>query len=140
MQPLNFEEVLERMTGQDTRYSRDAYLFLREALDSTQKQLGPRSEPRHVTGQELIEGARKHALGQYGPMAKTVLNEWGIQSCEDFGELVFRMIEFGLLSKNERDSRSDFQGGFDFDTAFCKPFRPRATAPTPMPETQADQP
>ena len=129
------------MTGQDSRYNRDAYLFLREALDQTQKQLnaGPRSEPRHITGQELLEGARKHALAQFGPMAKTVLNEWGILSCEDFGELVFNMIEHGLLSKTDRDSRTDFQGGFDFDRTFCKPFRPRGSEAAPVPESKAGQ-
>ena len=129
------------MTAQDSRYGRDAYLFLREALDQTQRQIntGSRSEPRHVSGQELLEGARKHALAQFGPMAKTVLNEWGIRACEDFGELVFNMIDHGLLSKTERDSRTDFQGGFDFDEAFCKPFRPRPSEAAPVSETNAGQ-
>ncbi|MFO1500412.1 MAG: Minf_1886 family protein [Verrucomicrobiota bacterium] len=131
MQPLNFDEVLQRILSQDTRYPRDAYLFLREALDFTQRQLteGKRNEPRHVSGRELLGGLRAYALAQFGPMAKTVLNEWGITKCQDFGEIVFNMVDQGLLSKTENDSRQDFKDGFDFEDAFCAPFRPQRRAP-----------
>ncbi len=141
MQPLNFEEVLQRITARDARFHREAYLFLREALDYTQRQMASskKDEPRHVTGKELLEGIRTYALAQYGPMAKTVFNEWGVQRCEDFGEIVFNMVEQGLLSKTESDSRDDFAGGYDFDEAFCKPFRPRTSAPSSVqPKTKAD--
>ncbi len=143
MQSLNFDEVLQRITRQDRRYHREAYLLLREALDYTQKRLGEskRSEPRHVSGQELLAGIRDYVLEQYGPMAKMVLHEWGIRSCEDFGEMVFNMVDHGLLSKTESDSRNDFKGGFDFDEAFSKPFRPRTQPGTPAPpEAKAEQP
>jgi uncharacterized repeat protein (TIGR04138 family) len=142
MQALNFEEVLQRITSQDPRYRRDAYLFLREALDFTQKRLsqGKRTEAGHVSGQELLLGLRDYALAQFGPMTKTVLSEWGIACCEDFGEMVFNMVEQGLLSKTDNDSREDFKGGFDFDQAFCQPFRPRtregATVPPGNPAPQ----
>lgn len=142
MQPLNFDEVLDRLTHQDSRYHREAYLFLREALDHTQKQSieGKKKEPRHVTGQELLAGLRRYALSQFGPMAKIVLNEWGIHTCQDFGEVVFNMVDHGLLSKTENDSRDDFKDGFDFDEAFCQPFRPRGRPISqPPPETKADQ-
>lgn len=127
MQPLNFDEVLQRITHQDPRYHREAYLLVREALDHTQKRLSAsgKAEARHVTGQELLGGIRDYALAQYGPMAKTLLNEWGIGSCQDFGEIVFNMVEQGLLSKTETDSRDDFKHGFDFEEAFLQPFRPR---------------
>ena len=143
MQPLNFEEVLQRISSQDSRYHREAYFFLREALDHTQKRLsqGKRVEPRHVTGQELLTGIREYALTQFGPMAKTVLNEWGVKSCEDFGEMVFKMVEHGLLSRTEKDSRDDFKDGFDFDQAFCQPFRPRAREGVSIPPgAQGSQP
>jgi uncharacterized repeat protein (TIGR04138 family) len=126
MQPLNFDEVLDRILIHDKRYHREAYLFIREALDYTQRQIiqDKKPEPRHVTGKELIEGARLHGLAQFGPMAKTVLNEWGVMACEDMGELVFNMVEHGLLSKTESDSRDDFKGGYSFEEAFCNPFLP----------------
>jgi len=127
MHGINFDEELEKIVAKDSRYTRDAYLFVREALDHTQKLIGkPAKEdlPRHVTGQQLLEGIRDFALQQYGPMTLTVLNEWGITRCEDFGELVFNMVEVGLLAKTDKDSRDDFSRGYDFADAFRKPFLP----------------
>jgi uncharacterized repeat protein (TIGR04138 family) len=128
MQEVNFDEVVEGILVKDQRYARDAYSFLREALDFTQKAIGKENhgKVRHVTGQELLQGIRQFALVQYGPMTRTVLEEWGIKNCADFGELVFNMVESGLLAKTERDSRDDFQNGYDFTEAFCKPFWPQS--------------
>jgi uncharacterized repeat protein (TIGR04138 family) len=143
MQSLNFDEVLERITRQDPRYHREVYLFMREALEHAQKGVvsGRKSEPRHVSGQELLRGLRDYALAQYGPMTRTVLEEWGVRACEDFGEIVFNMVDHGLLSKTENDSREDFKGGFDFEEAFSRPFRPRGPEGTARPsETKAGQP
>jgi uncharacterized repeat protein (TIGR04138 family) len=126
MHETSFEEALEALTAKDSRYQRDAYLFIREALDHTQKTTNrdTRGHIRHVTGQELLEGIRDYALSQYGPMAMTVLGEWGVHACRDFGEIVFNMVDNGLLAKTERDSRADFTGGYDFFEAFRKPFLP----------------
>ena len=126
MQAANFEELIEPILAKDARYHRDAYLFLREALDHTRKTVGrPRkSEVGHVTGQELLAGIREYALQQFGPMTLTVLEEWGIKRCEDFGELVFNMVESGLLAKTDKDSRDDFKAGYDFHEAFRQPFLP----------------
>jgi uncharacterized repeat protein (TIGR04138 family) len=128
MQSLKFDEVLTTIVERDPRYHRDAYLFMREALDYTQKTIGTpkRNEARHVTGGELLEGIRKYALEQFGPMTPTVLDEWGVRCCEDFGELVFLMVEHNLLAKTERDSRDDFKGGYTFFEAFELPFLPEA--------------
>ncbi|HTV61762.1 MAG TPA: Minf_1886 family protein [Verrucomicrobiae bacterium] len=127
MQEVNFDETLEGILANDSRYSREAYLFVREALDFTQKLIVRENhgQIRHVTGQELLEGIRQYALQQFGPMTATVFNEWGVKACRDFGEVVFNMVEGGLLAKTERDNRSDFQNGYDFTEAFLKPFRPQ---------------
>lgn len=128
MHKVNFEEELEKILERDSRYDREAYHFVREALEYTQKMLKNhgrgRTETRHVTGQQLLEGIREYALEQFGPMAITVFEEWGVRRCEDFGEIVFNMVEQGLLSKTKEDSRADFQGGYDFDVAFRQPFLP----------------
>ena len=127
MQEINFEEAVELIRARDPRYTRGAYMFVREALDFTQKLIvrENRSAIRHVTGQELLEGIRQFALQQFGPMAMTVFEEWGVHNCRDFGEIVFNMVEIGLLAKTEKDSREDFAGGYDFNDAFQKPFRPQ---------------
>ena len=128
MQEVSFEEALEIIHSKDPRYEKDAYLFVREALDFTQKNIGrdTRGRVRHVTGQELVEGIRDYALQQFGPMALTVFEQWGVHNCQDFGEIVFNMVDFGLLAKTDKDNRMDFEGGYDFEEAFRKPFLPRA--------------
>jgi uncharacterized repeat protein (TIGR04138 family) len=148
MHEVTFEEVVEQIRVKDPRYARDAYIFLREALDFTQKAMAkstkePRptrgepkgSEPiRHVTGQELLNGIRDYALKEFGPMVPTVFEEWGIRQCSDFGEIVFNMVEIGLLAKTEKDSREDFKNFYSFDDAFRKPFLPESKpAPTDKP-------
>jgi len=126
MQEVNFEEALEQILAKDARYHRDAYLFVREALDYTQKLVGKQSpgQIRHISGQELLEGIRQYAMTQFGPMVMTVLEEWGVRECRDFGEIVFNMVDTGLLAKTDKDSRSDFENGYDFFEAFRKPFLP----------------
>ena len=127
MQAPNFEEILEKIVATDSRYQRDGYFFLREALDHTQKIVSKskKNEIRHVSGQELLAGIRDYALSQFGPMTVTVLEEWGIRSCEDFGEMVFNMVANNLLAKTENDTREDFKEGYRFEEAFRKPFLPR---------------
>jgi uncharacterized repeat protein (TIGR04138 family) len=126
MQKLNFAEAVDEIIRGDGRYDRDAYYFVREGLDFTIKMLkkDSRGVGRHVSGQELLDGLRRFALEEYGPMSKTVLSYWGIKRCEDFGEIVFQMVDKGILGKTEQDTRDDFRGGYDFDEAFVKPYQP----------------
>src|SRR5471032_3674877 len=124
MQEINFDEKVEMILAKDSRYARDVYSFVRESLDHTQKQVGRenRGAVRHITGQELLDGIRQFALQQFGPMAVTVFEEWGVKNCRDFGDIVFNMVEISLLAKTDKDSRDDFQNGYDFTDAFRKPF------------------
>jgi uncharacterized repeat protein (TIGR04138 family) len=126
MQKLSFGETVDEIVRTDRRYDRDAYYFVREGLDFTIKMLKKDSHGvgRHVSGQELLEGLRRFALDQFGPMAKTVLTYWGVNQCEDFGEIVFHMVDKGILGKTEQDTPEDFKGGYDFDEAFVKPYQP----------------
>ncbi len=125
MHQLDFSEAVDHLTGQDSRYHRDAYYFIREALDHAVKlrkrQLG---EVGHVTGQQICEGAKQVALKQYGPMVPTVLAYWGISKTEDFGELVWNLIDLGVFGKTDKDSRRDFTTVFSFHDAFVEPFLP----------------
>jgi len=128
MQEVNFDEALDKILAADARFHRDAYLFMREALDFTQKLVGRENQGkvRHVTGQELLDGLRQYALQQFGPMSMTVFEEWGIHNCQNFGEIVFNMVEIGLLAKTDKDTRDDFHTGYDFTEAFRKPYWPAA--------------
>jgi uncharacterized repeat protein (TIGR04138 family) len=137
MQATSFEEILEQILTKDARYHRDAYLFLRDALDHTRKMLekeqkgekiSKRATPqeKHVSGQELLAGIRELALEMFGPMAMTVFEEWGIHTCQDFGAMVFIMVENRLLKKTDKDSRADFEHGYDFHETFRVPFLPKS--------------
>jgi uncharacterized repeat protein (TIGR04138 family) len=125
MRPANIEDDIRRIVQADPRYPYEAYVFVQEALRHTQRALG-RNKPdqKHVGGKELLEGIRLFALKSFGPMVPTMLEEWGVHSCEDFGEIVFNMIEYKVASKTETDTRADFKGGYDFNEAFRKPFLP----------------
>ena len=125
--PLDLErEIREKVLTRDARYDLNAYAFVYEALAFTQKLLGrdmhsEDPKDRHVTGQELVEGIRQCALEQFGPLAPTVFRSWGVRRTEDFGEIVFNLVESGLMGKTESDGREDFRGGYDFDEAFGAP-------------------
>lgn len=129
MQNPDFSEIVTLICKEDPRYDRKAYDFVRLGLDHTVKELrkkdAARAErSRHVSGPELLEGLRAYALEQYGPLAKTVLNAWGIRACRDFGDIVFNLIEYNVFSKTDNDRREDFTDVFDFEEAFVKPFQP----------------
>ena len=143
--PLPFIHLLR----DDDRYKAEAYLLVREALAYAQEQLGmgaceshgpgasgPKRRPggpereqsegeveRHLSGQELCEAVRRYALEQYGYMAKTVLNSWGIYTTGDLGEIVYNLIRIGFMKKSKDDRREDFNDVYDFDTALVEDFR-----------------
>ncbi len=136
MQEIDFSQMLEKIVAFDPRYQREGYLFVREALDYTQKKVAKSQKcARHVTGRELLEGIREYSLSQFGPMTLTVLETWGITRCEDFGEIVFNMVEAGILSKTPTDSREDFKNGYDFTCAFRDPFLPQSKISHPPVDT-----
>ena len=122
----SFEEYIRLARESDPRFEADAYLFLRDALDLTVREMRKRwdSDDRHVSGPELLDGFRRLALQQFGPMVPTVLDAWGIRCTDDIGDMVFNLIEIGAFGKNDTDSKDDFVAVYDFHEAFVKPFRP----------------
>lgn len=131
MQKNNFDQVVAEILQTDTRFDAQAYRFVREGLDFTLK-LHKRTQgsvPRHVSGPELLEGLRQFTLKEFGPMGKMVLNEWGITRCEDFGAIVFNLVQRGILGKSENDKPEDFAEIFTFDEAFVQPFLPEKPSP-----------
>jgi len=138
MPELDFPEIIELIYKEDTRYAKKAYDFVRLGLDYTVKELRKRDPKRavksiHVSGPELLQGMRAYALDQFGPLAKTVLSDWGITRCRDFGAIVYNLIEYNVFSKTPDDRLEDFVDLYSFDEAFTTPFLPsskQATAPS----------
>ena len=125
----DFPEIVALICKEDPRFDRKAYDFVRLGLDQTVKDLRKKDsaraeKSRHVSGPELLEGLRAYALDQYGPLAKTVLDAWGIRRCQDFGDIVFNLIEYQVFSKTDNDRREDFSDIYTFEEAFVKPFQP----------------
>lgn len=117
----NEPKSLKQIAG-ETKYPVDAFHFLRRGLDHTVHGIHENPEKmteheRHVSGEQLSEGLRDFAIHQYGPMARTVLRRWNINRTEDFGHIVFAMVEGGLMQATEEDSVSDFQSIYDLDDA-----------------------
>ena len=140
MNDATFQQAVAEICVRDPRYAAEGYFLLREGLDFTVKALKkPLEGPeRHVSGKELTEGLRQFVLQEFGPMSMSVLRAWGIQRTEDFGEIVFNLVESGKFGKTEKDTRADFANGYDFFEAFGKPYevepaaaRPRRTRRTP---------
>ncbi|MFH1069593.1 MAG: Minf_1886 family protein [Candidatus Glassbacteria bacterium] len=110
-------DFLDELIEKNPQYSKEAYVFV---LDSLRNLIESLDEVRHVTGQELSKGCRRRALELYGPLARTVLEYWGITSTEDIGEIVFNLIAAKQLTKTDQDSKQDFKNVFDFAEAFEK--------------------
>ncbi len=126
-QTQKFIDDVRLICLEDTRYPLESYLFVREGLDHTLKIMKRNSHGAsgHVSGQELLNGIRDYSLKEFGPMTKSVLNEWGIKVCEDFGHIVFNLVNKGVLGRTQSDTIEDFKKGFSFDEAFVKPFQPQ---------------
>jgi uncharacterized repeat protein (TIGR04138 family) len=122
MHDVSFGEALDFIQMVDARYHREAYFFIREALDFTQERMKKnRRGSHHVTGRELLEGIRELALQKFGPMACMVFQEWGINSCQDFGEVVFNMVELGGPHSFARDDFKDLPA---FAACLAQPLEP----------------
>jgi uncharacterized repeat protein (TIGR04138 family) len=118
---MDHRKKLNRIINADPRYSRDAYVFVLEALQYTRNQT---NAPGHVTGQQLLMGIKDLALQRYGSMAKMVFEHWGITATIDFGNIVINMVNENLLSKTPEDKLEDFDNVYDFDDVFVKQYTP----------------
>ena len=122
-----FIELLRR----DTRYPLEAYQFVREALSYAQDVLelgtilddSEEESEQHLTGPQLCMAIQLLALEQFGLMARTVLNNWGIGSTSDIGNIVYNLIDVSVMRKSQRDRREDFDDVFDFEEAFDRDFQ-----------------
>ena len=127
MQAIHFEESVRSIVARESRYDSLAYWFLKDSLDFTLKRFSEVDKPhgRHVSGEELLAGFRDCALEQFGPMASTLMDEWGIKQCSDVGNMVFLMIEEQVFGKQDSDKPEDFDGSFDLLNSLREPFLPK---------------
>ena len=106
---------MDRIRAREPRFHERAYLFILAALEFSQSRL---TERRHISGRELAAACRDLALERFGVMARLVLEHWGVRSTADIGDIVFTLVELGLLISQPTDRREEFADVFDFDEAF----------------------
>ncbi len=116
----NYLKKIDRIIAKNARYKFEAYGFVMAGLHHTVSKF---TKPRHVTGRELLEGIRDYALEQFGPLARTVLGYWGISKTEDFGNVVFALVDAGILRKQPEDKIEDFRNIYDFKEVFDKGYK-----------------
>ncbi len=134
--PSPGEAGLEALRARAALFPEAAFEFVREGLAQTAKSvhggLGAGAaksdianvvpvaagDSRHVSGQQLCLGLRTLAIQKYGLLAKTVFRRWGIRRTDDFGVIVYAMIDRGEMRTSENDSLQDFSAVFDFEEAF----------------------
>lgn len=105
----------EQIRLREPRFHEHAYLFVLAALEFEQARLATR---RHVNGRELAAAVRDLALEKFGVMARLVLEHWGVRATADVGDIVFAMVDLGLLMSQPNDSRLDFVDVYEFDEVF----------------------
>ena len=116
MGELGFRDgLMEQIRLRESRFDESAYLFVLAALEFLQSRL---PERRHVDGRELVNAVRELALERFGVMSRLVLEHWGVRSTAHVGDIVFALVETGLLMSQPGDSKMDFADVFDFDEAF----------------------
>jgi len=136
MEKLNFGEAVKMIAAREPRYLPDGFYFIKDSLERTINNLRKEEleEHRQVTGPELLEGLIEHALSEFGSMAVSVLESWGIRDGEDVGKMVFLLIGVGAFGRSDEDSPEDFVGVVDLRERLLRPYRPSrsvlATAPT----------
>src|SRR4051812_18677008 len=130
-----FDEAVADLLSRDERYALEAYEFIFHALHHAQKLLdrvppegnrretGEVARQYHVSGPELMEGVRSLAQQEFGLMARVVFKMWGVNSTDDFGAIVFNLIDAGLMTRTDRDRREDFHQVFDMDRDLLRGFR-----------------
>jgi len=140
MTDAEFEHAVDQILQRDRRFDPLAYYFLKDSLDFTVKRIAGegRGRFRHVSGGELLAGFRDHALEQFGPMASTLMREWGVRESGHVGEMVFHLIDERVFGKQDSDRKEDFAGTFDLTDSLTTPFlpsgrvnRPRAARRSP---------
>ncbi len=110
---------MDRIRLREQRFHERAYLFVLASLEFRQQGL---TERRHLSGRELAESVRDLALERFGVTARMVLEHWGVRTSRDIGDVVFTMVEAGLLMALPSDSRADFDDVVDFDHAFDRAY------------------
>jgi uncharacterized repeat protein (TIGR04138 family) len=115
-----FYSIISTIYTKDSRYYPEAYEFVMEALSFSQKKF---KKAKHISGEELLTGIKSLLLKKFGPMTLMVLKHWGIKTTDDFGNIVYNLVENKVLAKDTNDHYDSFKNAYDFEEVFNKGYR-----------------
>ena len=119
MEEIDFEsDDFADITAKDKRYDARAYALLMDVVKYLTGEDG-----RHCSGEDILDEFKERALDQYGPLAYTVLSEWGLSRTEDIGEMMFNLVDSRRIGRDDNDSADSFAGGYDFRETFLGPYQ-----------------
>ena len=118
MEEVDFtSDTFEDIVAKDARFNARAYALLMDCVHYLGEQ------GKHMSGEDILDEFKERALDQYGPLAYTVLTEWGLKCTEDIGEMMFNLTDAHRVRRDEGDSADSFAGGYDFKETFLGPYQ-----------------
>lgn len=127
--PCSFEAAVERLVQQYPRWKAEGYYFLRTAMDAAAERFAASRAEKHLSAEELYMSCCACALDDYGPLARLVLESWGIATCSDIGALVYNLIDAGVFSAQPGDTREQFDALPPLADVLDSPYLPTPTTP-----------
>src|SRR4030042_785778 len=118
------KKSIEEIAKLDGRFPLRAFEFVHEGLGRTVKKSygddATAQGPHHITGGQLCLGLAELASEKWGRMARVVLNQLGIKSTQDFGRIVYLLVEHKWMYARPEDSIDEFKNVYDFEDIFEK--------------------
>jgi uncharacterized repeat protein (TIGR04138 family) len=99
------------LVAKEIGYDREALAFVFLGIQEAITKPGV-----HITGKELCLALKKVGIEQFGFLAKTVFNSWGVHTTLDWGKIVFALVDAKMMGKQEDDHIEEFEDVFDLDT------------------------
>lgn len=118
----HLDDKIRFLTEKYPEYAPEAYELLRNGLEYTVENYSKGNKGAHLTAEQLYTGTCAYALMEYGPMARMVLEVWGIETSRDFGSVVYNLIEVGIFGKQKGDSREEFDNMPPLDFILDAPY------------------
>ena len=118
-----FKQGVRLIMEDDDTYPPEAYEFIRQSVSYAQRKKSQHEESNQVSTAELVLEIKNYALKEYGPMAFYLLKKWSIDSTDDFGNIIYNLIEYKIFGEGDHDQRQDFNNAYNFHDVFMKPYK-----------------
>ena len=91
--------------------------------DAAQDEDAENDDSNGVTAEQICVVAVEFAVRAYGLMARTILAKLGLRTTGDLGDVVYKMIDAGLIFPSEGETRADFDDVFDLGEELDRRFK-----------------